>query len=110
MDVQAVSRNVNGILYIRKSVRVGLFRFNLSQQGVNVSVGLKGLRIWNVPGGNYVHRGRRPVLPGYRTKDQGPRISRLFLPHVETTVMPEGTHVPLVEIESADASQIVDSS
>lgn len=44
--------------YIRKSVRVGLFRFNLSQQGVGVSVGLKGLRIGTGPRGNYVHMGR----------------------------------------------------
>ena len=94
--------------YIRKSVRVGLFRFNLSQQGVGVSVGLKGLRIGTGPRGNYVHMGRgglyyRATVP--RTNDKPP-----FLPHVETTVIPEGTHAPLVEIESADASQIVDSS
>ncbi len=32
-------------LYIRKSVRVGPFRFNLSKSGVGVSAGVKGFRV-----------------------------------------------------------------
>lgn len=43
--------------YIRKSVNVGAFRFNLSKSGVGVSVGVKGLRIGTGPRGHYVQMG-----------------------------------------------------
>lgn len=94
--------------YIRKSIRVGLFRFNLSQQGVGVSVGLKGLRIGTGPRGNYVHIGRGGL--NYRATLPRANGNQPFSPHIDTTVIPEGTHAPLVEIESAAASKIVDSS
>src|SRR5438552_6932538 len=44
--------------YIRKSVRVGMLRFNMSKSGVGMSVGVKGLRLGTGPRGNYVHMGR----------------------------------------------------
>ena len=64
--------------YIRDSIRVGPFRFNLSKSGVGVSAGVRGFRVGSGPRGNYVHmgahglyyratlpsRGGRPVLGG----------------------------------------------
>jgi hypothetical protein len=47
--------------YIRKSVSVGPFRFNLSKHGIGLSLGVKGLRIGSGPRGNYVHMGRRGI-------------------------------------------------
>jgi Protein of unknown function (DUF4236) len=44
--------------YIRKSVKAGPFRFNLSKSGVGVSVGVPGFRIGTGPRGNYVFAGR----------------------------------------------------
>ena len=44
--------------YIRKSVSVGPFRFNLSKSGIGVSAGIKGLRIGTGPRGHYIHAGR----------------------------------------------------
>lgn len=44
--------------YIRKSVSVGPFRFNLSKSGIGVSAGIKGLRIGTGPKGHYIHAGR----------------------------------------------------
>ena len=41
--------------YIRKAVKVGPFRFNLSKSGVGVSGGVTGLRMGTCPRGNYVH-------------------------------------------------------
>ena len=41
--------------YLRKSVRVGLLKFNFSKSGVGVSTGIKGLRVGFGPRGNYVH-------------------------------------------------------
>ena len=54
--------------YIRKSIRVGPFRFNLSGSGIGVSTGTKGFRVGTGPRGNYIHMGRgglyfRATLP-----------------------------------------------
>lgn len=43
--------------YIRRSVRVGPFRFNLSKSGIGVSAGVKGLRVGTGPRGHYIHAG-----------------------------------------------------
>ncbi|MCE4352095.1 DUF4236 domain-containing protein, partial [Xanthomonas hortorum pv. cynarae] len=48
-------------LYLRKSVRVGPLRFNLSKGGIGVSAGIKGLRVGTGPRGNYVHMGARGI-------------------------------------------------
>lgn len=45
-------------LYIRKSVRVGPFRFDLSKFGIDVSAGIEGLRLETEPSGNYIYMGR----------------------------------------------------
>jgi hypothetical protein len=44
--------------YIRKSVSVGPFRFNLSKSGIGVSAGVRGFRVGSGPRGNYIHVGR----------------------------------------------------
>ncbi|WP_409245980.1 DUF4236 domain-containing protein [Enterobacter cloacae] len=43
--------------YVKKSIRVGPMRFNLSKSGVGASIGIKGLRIGTGPRGNYIHIG-----------------------------------------------------
>jgi hypothetical protein len=43
--------------YIKKSIRVGPMRFNLSKSGVGASIGIKGLRFGTGPRGNYIHIG-----------------------------------------------------
>ncbi|WP_197515925.1 DUF4236 domain-containing protein [Mycobacterium sp. 1465703.0] len=62
--------------YIRKSVKAGPFRFNVSKSGIGVSAGVPGFRIGTGPRGNYVHVGRngiyyRASLNGHRT---GPAV------------------------------------
>ncbi|MDO4559170.1 MAG: DUF4236 domain-containing protein, partial [Planctomycetia bacterium] len=44
--------------FIRKSVRVRPFRFNLSKSGLGVSAGVTGARIGTGSHGTYVHLGR----------------------------------------------------
>jgi hypothetical protein len=44
--------------YLRKSLRFGPLRFNLSKSGIGASVGVKGLRIGSGPKGEYLHAGR----------------------------------------------------
>lgn len=97
--------------YLRKSISVGPLRFNLSKSGIGVSAGVKGLRFGVGPRGNYVHMGRgglyyRATFPP-STPVRNPPIQPDLSPSPQ---IPPGTHAPLEEIESADVSQIVDSS
>lgn len=47
--------------YIRKSVRFGPVRFNLSKSGVGVSFGVKGARLSTGPRGTYINMGSHGV-------------------------------------------------
>ena len=47
--------------YLRKSLRAGPFRVNLSSRGIGMSVGVPGFRVGTGPRGNYVHLGKRGV-------------------------------------------------
>ncbi|MEU1386632.1 DUF4236 domain-containing protein [Nonomuraea sp. NPDC005730] len=51
--------------YVRTSLRVGPFRFTLSQAGLGVSTGIPGLRAGMSPRGNVVRMGRGAI--SYRT-------------------------------------------
>src|SRR5690349_12356802 len=98
--------------YLRKSVRVGGMRFNLSRSGVGMSVGVTGLRVGRGPRGNYVHMGRGGVYfrqtlssasavgpPRGHTRAQEARRSR------------EPAHEPLMrDIEIVAASDLQASS
>lgn len=97
--------------YLRKSIRVGPLRFNLSKSGIGVSAGVTGLRFGVGPRGNHVHMGQgglyyRATLP----PSASPRNSPAQSPASIAPEIPTGTHAPLEEIESADVSKIVDSS
>lgn len=101
-------------LFLRKSVRVGPFRFNLSKSGVGVSAGIKGFRVGSGPRGNYVHMGVGGLY--YRTSlSKNSRVHSI--PQHESgsdsspsTVVFSDTHDPLKEIESASIEFMVDSS
>ena len=97
-------------LYIRKSLRVGPLRFNLSKSGVGVSGGIKGLRLGSGPRGNYVHMGRgglyyRSTFSG-KKRTQEPISPTLPSDKKEDIVIED----PMKEIESVSISQISDSS
>lgn len=98
-------------LYIRKSISVGPFRFNLSKSGLGVSAGVKGLRVGTGPRGNYVHIGANGIY--YRstipTDSQKKVVDNNINPKYQES-FDTATHEPLQEIESAHISQIVDSS
>lgn len=92
--------------YIRKSINVGPFRFNLSGSGVGVSTGIKGFRIGSGPRGNYIHMGRGGVY--FRTTLPGPGSQRPARP----SPMPGGFGEDdrFTQLETGTASQMVDSS
>ncbi|MDH5931493.1 DUF4236 domain-containing protein [Vibrio splendidus] len=98
-------------LYIRKSISVGPFRFNLSKSGLGVSAGIKGLRVGTGPRGNYVRMGVKGIY--YRTtipKNSNNQHDSVNIDPIEACVPLSSTHEPLKEIESSDVTQIVDSS
>ena len=95
--------------YIRKSLKVGPLRFNLSKSGIGVSAGITGFRIGTGPRGNYVHMGRnglyyRKTLPS-STKPSGSRSDALDKPRIV-----EKSAVEMEEIESVDVLKLQDSS
>ncbi len=97
--------------YIRKSVRLGPLRFNLSKSGIGVSGGIRGLRIGTGPRGNYIHVGGgglyyRRTLPSERRPpgDSGDP------PDLTPTRTPRDTHGPMESITSGSVAHMVDSS
>lgn len=88
--------------YLRKSVSVGPFRFNLSKSGIGVSAGIKGLRVGSGPRGNYVHMGRGGIYFRQTLPNPKPII------HERSKQRPSDVHFE--DIESGDVSQMVDSS
>lgn len=97
--------------YLRKSIRLGPLRFNLSKSGVGISTGITGLRFGVGPRGNYIHMGRNGIY--YRAtipSSVEPTKPRVHPPSSGNQKVPSGTHEPLEEIESAHVSQIVDTS
>lgn len=95
--------------YIRKSVSVGPFRFNLSKSGIGLSAGVKGLRVGTGPRGNYVHMGRyglyyRASLNGPRHPGPSPRIAA-NAPYSDALAEVETGQV--VELADTDAKDVL---
>jgi len=114
---QPVGAGVMGF-YIRKALKVGPLRFNLSKSGVGASAGVRGFRIGTGPCGNYVHIGRGGLYyrkslspPGgaAATKPAAPQL----LPAAAEPSHPEvplGTVDPLQAFESGSVQEMVDGS
>lgn len=103
--------------YIRKALKVGPLRFNLSKSGVGVSAGIKGLRLGTGPRGNYVHMGRGGLYfrkslnaPGGRAdvRPGTPQLPAFGEPSAPQ--IPPDTVGPLRDIESGSVQQMVDAS
>lgn len=94
--------------YIRKSVKAGPFRFNLSKSGIGVSAGVPGFRVGTGPRGNYVHLGRnglyyRATLAG---RPSGTAIRPVAGPPVQhhPTRLPDYYHPSDVVLEDVTGS------
>lgn len=96
--------------YLRKSLRVGPLRFNLSKSGIGVSAGIPGFRIGMGPRGNYIHAGRNGFY--YRsTLPSGTARQRRSLPSTLPQAPPtHGTLGPEQEIESGSVHAMVDET
>src|SRR5712692_8588823 len=90
--------------YLRKSLSVGPFRFNLSKSGIGLSAGIRGFRVGTGPRGNYVQMGLggiyfRQTIPGSKKHNIPSEVPEK-----------ESSSIDLKEIESGSVSQMVDSS
>lgn len=94
-------------LYLRKSLSVGPFRFNLSKSGIGVSAGVRGARVGTGPRGNYVHVGRAGFY--YRASLNGGTRAKDLPPHplpAPSVTASDG----LAEIDSGSLAEMRDSS
>lgn len=93
--------------YLRKSVRVGPVRFNLSKSGIGMSTGIKGFRVGTGPRGNYVHMGRGGVY--YRASLDSGKSPALTAPSSAPRPFVAPTD-SMTEIESGGVLGMVDAS
>jgi len=103
--------------YIRKALKVGPLRFNLSKSGVGASAGIKGLRVGKGPRGNYVHMGRGGLYFRKSLQSQGRAATGSEAPQPLPRAdepsgheVPQGTVGPLHDVESGSVDQLVDAS
>lgn len=88
--------------YLRKSVKAGPFRFNLSKSGVGVSVGVPGFRVGAEPRGNYVRVGNGGIQ--YRSTLR-PGVSQE--PSWAPPPPPPVADVLLEDVTGASASELI---
>jgi hypothetical protein len=88
--------------YLRKSVKAGPFRFNLSKSGVGVSVGVPGFRVGTGPRSNYVRVGGGGVQ--YRST---PRPYTTPEPTWTPPPPPPVADVLLEEVTGASAAELI---
>lgn len=96
--------------YIRKPVKVGPFRFNISKSGVGVSAGVKGLRLGSGPRGNYVHMGRKGLYYRKSLRPAGAKPENRGQKPPEVHPSSDRTLGQTQEIESVSVENMVDSS
>lgn len=106
--------------YLRKSIKAGPFRFNLSKSGIGVSAGIKGLRVGTGPRGNYIHMGRggfyyRKTLGNNTSAPLSPAPASAPVSNTNNTPFPQQAfddpgHGPFTDIDSGDVSAMTDSS
>ncbi|MEV7970650.1 DUF4236 domain-containing protein [Sphaerisporangium sp. NPDC088356] len=97
-------------IYVRTTLKAGPFRFNLSQAGLGVSVGVPGFRVGASPRGNYVRVGGN----GFRyqaTAGRGPARARTVnYGYPPLPPMPMPSSVVMHDITGAHAQALLATS
>jgi DNA polymerase-3 subunit epsilon len=102
-------------LFLRKALRVGPLRFNLSKSGIGVSAGVPGLRFGLVgPRGNYVYAGRyglyyRKTLGSTHTPGASPSLAPTThgLPDPSQPLLEDVAGATVIEMTSSSTSDLV---
>jgi hypothetical protein len=93
--------------YVRKSVKAGPFRFNLSKSGIGISAGVPGFRIGTGPRGNYIHMGRNGIYyrASLNASGKGPPVRPRQPPqHQQPAYLPSG--VVMEDVTGATAMSL----
>ncbi len=99
--------------YLRKSVKIGPVRFNLSKSGIGTSVGVKGFRVGVRPNGkSYIHAGRygfyyRQELGGGA---EGGRINPQYPPQTPSQTDVEPPKPGTIEYTTVSSQELVPQS
>jgi hypothetical protein len=100
---------------VRTSVKVGPFKFNLSNAGIGVSAGIKGFRVGTGPRGNYIRIGAGGL--SYRQTFSGGSPTPQPQPNAtfdnrgnQPAEAPSNTHGAFEAIDSGEITQMVDLS
>lgn len=101
--------------YVRKSISVGLMRFNLTGGGIGVSFGIPGLRLGFSPRGNYIHMGRNGVYyrhalgPGRQASRAAPAMPPPAPAAGESAPPAASDTIAVTAITSGDVTDMVHS-
>ncbi len=103
--------------YLRKTVKAGPFRVNLSRSGIGVSTGMPGLRVGAGPRGSYVRVGAhgvyyrqtlsRPASGGRTTPRQPPQAHPGGVPVGDEVLMADVTGATTLELAEASSSELI---
>jgi hypothetical protein len=99
--------------YLRKSVKAGPFRFNLSKSGVGVSTGVPGFRVGSGPRGNYVRIGGagvyyRATLGGRQSPAPGPAWRPSPPPPVADVLLEDVTGAAAADLHPTGPGDLVE--
>ncbi len=96
-------------IYVRKSLKAGPFRFNLSKSGVGISTGVPGFRVGTGPRGNYVRVGAHGVY--YRSSlSSGQRSNVKGQVHSSPVVITPSSDIAMEDITGLTALELAPSS
>lgn len=90
--------------YIRKSVKFGPIRFNISKSGIGISSGVPGARISTGPRGTYINMGKNGVYYRKKIDESIPASSTPQQSHFEKNKTSDG------EISTATVKELIESS
>lgn len=94
--------------YLRKSIKAGPFRYNLSKSGVGVSVGVPGFRVGTGPRGNYIRAGKGGIY--YRATLGGSRGGSAHVQPRASQPQPQeplGGAIPMEDVTGASAADLL---
>ena len=91
--------------YIRKSLKAGPFRFNISKSGIGISAGIPGFRVGTGPRGNYVYVGRKGYY--YQTTLPSTQDIPVSVP-VHSTQMKEIDSVEVHKLRDTSSNDLID--
>jgi hypothetical protein len=95
--------------YLRKSVKIGLVRFNLSKSGIGTSIGAKGFRVGVRPNGkSYIHAGRYGLY--YRQELGGGAGGGRSTPQIPSQTYVEPQRPGTIEYTTASSQELVPQS